>query len=200
MRHSSALTMNGVNRAFEGARTRGEDWHPIKIDDVVKSAVVMEDGHTVNADFAAKFCADNGVTGVQKAFWLSKGDRPAGSMGVYLASADEARTLLDRRMVKIAGQIAYVKEFEKIPRPVRCYNCNQYGHYQSRCSYPTTCGRCAQSHRTDSCTSGEKKCPACADAHTVTDRGCPVYKREKARLHQGGGQQDEPAKPTKRYA
>jgi hypothetical protein len=107
------------------------------------------------------FFADNGLTVVQKAFWVSSGDRPAGSMAVYLASADEARTIIDRRTIKIAGQIAYAKEFQKITRPVRCYNCNQYGHYQSRYSYPTTCGRCAQSHRRDSCTSGEKKCPAC---------------------------------------
>jgi hypothetical protein len=55
-----------VNRAFEGARTRGEDWHPIKIDDVVKSAVVEGNGHTVKADFAAKFYADNGLTGSRK--------------------------------------------------------------------------------------------------------------------------------------
>jgi uncharacterized protein YoxC len=36
-----------VNQLFEGARTRGEDWYPIKIDDVVKSVVIKEDSHTI---------------------------------------------------------------------------------------------------------------------------------------------------------
>lgn len=189
-----------VNHAFEGARTRGEDWHPVKIDDVVKSAVVQENGHTIRDDFAESFCAANGLTGVKKAFWLSKGDRMAGSMVVYLASATEAQAILEQRTVKIGGQIAFTKEFHKMPRPIRCYNCNQYEHYQYRCKHPTTCGKCAQNHRTDSCTSGEKKCPACGDAHAVTDRGCPVYKRERSRLQQSGERYSDLNRPRRQHA
>ena len=58
-RDAALLRINDiwVNDVFEGARTRGEDWHPIKIDDVVKAAVVKEDGHTIKENFAQTFLA-----------------------------------------------------------------------------------------------------------------------------------------------
>ena len=52
----------GVNDIFEGARARGEDWRAIKIDYVVKAAVVQEDGQTIKENLAQTFCAENGVT------------------------------------------------------------------------------------------------------------------------------------------
>ncbi|OAL42833.1 hypothetical protein IQ07DRAFT_650679 [Pyrenochaeta sp. DS3sAY3a] len=96
-----------VNQAFEGARTRGEEWHPVKIDDVVKAAVVSGDGHTISDGFIATFCVENKVTEIKKAFWLSKGNKPTGSMTIFLASKEEAHRLIDNRLVKIGGQIAF---------------------------------------------------------------------------------------------
>jgi hypothetical protein len=181
-----------VSDVFEGARTRGEEWHPVKLDDAVKAVVIGEDGHNIKNDFAEKFCAENGVTEVMKTFWLSKGNKPTGSMAVFLASAEDAQRLIHGRLVKIGAQVAFASEFHKLPRPIRCYNCNQYGHYQSRCVLNTTCGKCSRDHRTDSCTATEKKCPACGLAHTVTDPGCPVYKREKANLIRASRQLESP--------
>lgn len=185
-RDATLLRINDrwVNQVFEGARTRGEDWHPVKIDDVVKAVVVKEDGYTIQDSFAQTFCSENGVTGVMKAFWLSKGNKPTGSMVVFLTNAEEAHRMVENRLVKIGGQVAFAGEFQKVARPTRCYNCNQYGHYQSRCVHNTTCGKCSRDHRTDTCTAMELKCPACGEAHAATDPGCPVYKREKANLTQ----------------
>ncbi|KAH6704098.1 hypothetical protein BKA61DRAFT_617851, partial [Leptodontidium sp. MPI-SDFR-AT-0119] len=121
-----------VNQVFEGARTRGEDWHPVKIDDVVKASVVNDDGYTIKESFAERFCMENGATAVMKAFWLSKGNKRTGSMAVFLASEEEAQRMISNRLVKVGGQIAFAGEFQRVARPARCYNCNQYGHYQSR--------------------------------------------------------------------
>lgn len=189
-----------VNQVFEGARTRGEDWHPVKIDDAVKAAVVKEDGYKIQDGFSERFCAENGVTGVMKTFWMSKGSKPRGSVAVFLANAEEARRMIEHRLVKIGGQIAFASEFQKIARPTRCYNCNQYGHYQSRCVNKTTCGKCSSDHRTDSCTAAEKKCPACGEAHAVTDPGCPVYKREKANLIRSSRYPESQAPPSLSHA
>jgi hypothetical protein len=189
-----------IHEIFEGARTRGEDWHPIKIDDVVKAAVMSEDAHTIKDSFAQTFCAENGVSGVMKSFWLSKGDKRTGSMAVFLASATEAGRLRENRLVKVGGQIAFASEYQRMPRPNRCYNCNRYGHRQARCVFNTTCGRCAGDHRTDSCTATEKKCPACGEAHAATDPGCPVYKREKANLMRALRQPDMQTRTSIIYA
>lgn len=92
-----------VNQVFKGARTRGEDWHLVKVDDVVKAAVVKEDGCTIQDSFSKKFCAENGVTGVMKTFWMSKGSKLRGSMVVFLASVEEARRMIEHQLVKIRG-------------------------------------------------------------------------------------------------
>jgi hypothetical protein len=123
---------------------------------VVKARVADDDGYSIKESFAERFCAENGVTAVMKAFWLSKGNKRTGSMAVFLASAEEAHRMISNRLVKIGGQIAFAGEFQRVARPTRCYNCNQYGHYQSRCVHNTTCGKCSRDHRIESCTSGEK--------------------------------------------
>lgn len=99
---------------------------------MVKAAVVKEDRHTVKEAFAKGFYAENGVTGVMKAFWLSKSNKPTGSIAVFLASAEEVHRMIQHRLVKIGGQVAFASKFHKLARPTRCYNCNQYGHHQSR--------------------------------------------------------------------
>jgi hypothetical protein len=175
-----------INQAFEGARLRGEEWYPIKLDDVAREAAVEKDGYTIKQSFADTFCAENGVNKVMKAFWLSKGNKPSGSMAVFLASANEAEQIINKRLVKVGGQIAFAEKYHRVARPVRCYNCNRYGHYQSKCKHSTTCGNCAGGHRTSTCTAQEKKCPACGEAHAVTDPGCPVYRKERDDLNRTG--------------
>lgn len=98
------------------------------------------------------FCAGNSVTGVMKTFWMSRGSKPRGSVVVFLASVEEARRMKEHRLVKIGCQIAFASEFQRSARPTRCYNCNQYRHYQPRCVNNTTCGKCSSDHRTVQCT------------------------------------------------
>lgn len=65
--------------------------------------MVKEDGHTIQDDFAQRFCVENGVTGVMKAFWLSKGNKLAGSMAMFLAHTDAARSMVEKRLAKMGG-------------------------------------------------------------------------------------------------
>ncbi|KAH6708822.1 hypothetical protein BKA61DRAFT_614954 [Leptodontidium sp. MPI-SDFR-AT-0119] len=84
-------------------KTRGEDWHPVKIDDVVKASVVNDDSYTIKESFAERFYMENGATAVIKAFWLSKGNKRTGSMAVFLASDEEAQRMISNRLVKVGG-------------------------------------------------------------------------------------------------
>jgi hypothetical protein len=47
-----------------------------------------------------------------------------GSIAVFLASVMEANRLFENRLVKIGGQIAFVSEYQKMPRPTQYYNYN----------------------------------------------------------------------------
>ena len=81
--------------------------------------MVREDGHTIRDSFAQMVCEENEVSGVIKAFWLSKGDKLAGSMAVFPASVEKARRMIENRLVKIGGQIALAGEFRRVPRPIQ---------------------------------------------------------------------------------
>jgi hypothetical protein len=39
-----------------------------------------------------------------------------------------------------------------IPRPIQCFNCQQFGHMQSDCSKPRVCFKCGQQHENKQCT------------------------------------------------
>lgn len=64
--------------------------------------------------------------------------------------------------------------------PLRCFNCQQFGHHRARCNRPPLCGMCSGPHATESCLSKYKagmevpaKCPNCNDAHHAWSRRCP---------------------------
>jgi hypothetical protein len=45
-----------------------------------------------------------------------------------------------------------------IPRPIQCFNCQQFGHMQSDCSKPRVCFKCGQQHENKQCTVDKPKC------------------------------------------
>lgn len=68
-----------------------------------------------------------------------------------------------------------------IPNPLRCYNCQKFGHHENNCksSHPV-CAKCAsQTHPTCNCTSQDAKCANCGASHPSNSSNCPVWKKEK---------------------
>jgi hypothetical protein len=71
---------------------------------------------------------------------------------------------------------------------IRCFKCEQYGHFAKDCKNAETCGICAESHHTKECKSEVFKCTNCVNAvkklnlqldvnHPVWSDECKVYKR-----------------------
>ena len=67
------------------------------------------------------------------------------------------------------------------PLPIRCRNCQGYGHFSKACTAPAAiCGRCAgRGHTAVTCTSSDHCCASCGGPHPVTDRDCPAWQRAK---------------------
>jgi hypothetical protein len=70
-----------LTSSLTGARVKGEQWYPVEFDGVVKQRVLdqqVNDGKTLNKDFAKNFKACNGCETADrtemKATWLSKVD------------------------------------------------------------------------------------------------------------------------------
>ncbi|KAB2568602.1 Nucleic-acid-binding protein from transposon X-element [Lasiodiplodia theobromae] len=167
-----------LETAFRGARIRGQQWHPVKVDNVNKLAILNDDRTTVRADASEKIGSENDVE-VTQVRWLSKpSNRLYGSAVVYLAKKSEADALLARRVIDVGGEAAYTNVFEHRPRPKRCFKCQSYDHLQFRCRAEERCVKCAGTgHREDGCSSSTVKCASCGGPHRADDRGCPKYRQ-----------------------
>lgn len=69
------------------------------------------------------------------------------------------------------------------PEPLRCYNCQMFGHHQSRCTRSPICGACSGKHHSQQCIDKLKakqtvtpKCANCSGKHHAWNKHCPARK------------------------
>ena len=63
-----------------------------------------------------------------------------------------------------------------IPKPLRCFKCQRFGHMGSKCkSKIDRCMQCAAPEKHTNCKLA-KKCSNCLEAHSASDKNCQVYK------------------------
>ena len=66
-----------------------------------------------------------------------------------------------------------------IPNPLRCFNCQRFGHHKDKCKCKLVCARCgAEGHEANSC-SDEIKCFNCKGKHFAYAKSCPKWISEK---------------------
>ena len=68
-----------------------------------------------------------------------------------------------------------------IPNPLRCYNCQMFGHHEQKCTKSAVCKKCGESgsdHVELSCNK-PPKCANCNGNHPADSRDCIAWKREK---------------------
>jgi hypothetical protein len=170
-----------VRTHFDKGALYGEQWYPIRIDRAYREVATDELGCTI-------FGRMNGVK-VHKMRWLGTAsvDKEYRTMVVYLDRKEEVDRLLAKITVEMAnGECAFTQPFVQGLQLARCYRCHLYGHLHYRCKAPTPiCGQCAlPGHSASTCTSTTFKCAACGGKgpHKATDPGCPVYRRELAKV------------------
>ena len=65
-----------------------------------------------------------------------------------------------------------------VPNPLRCFNCNKFGHTSQRCRTTAKCQRCGKDKHEELC-EGHLICSHCKGPHAVSAENCPVWKKEK---------------------
>lgn len=66
-----------------------------------------------------------------------------------------------------------------IPDPLRCYNCQKFGHTSSKCQSGKICPFCGEdAHETSEC-NRPRKCVNCNGDHPAFFRSCPRFQTEK---------------------
>lgn len=64
-----------------------------------------------------------------------------------------------------------------IPNPLRCFNCQKFGHISSTCSGNQTCPSCGHGLHEGDC-SLPPSCINCNGEHSPRYKGCPIYQYE----------------------
>jgi len=174
-----------LTSGMPGARVAGEQWYPVKCDNVVKQCVLDEelnDGKTLKKDFLREFRADNKCEAAEctamKATWLSRVDvtKKVGSLVVWLKNKVDADYLLRSGTAMFGATGAYCSSFIIKDNSGPCYHCNRYGHKQASCTSHIRCAICSKGHRRDDCPNRESpKCPACGEGHTIFDWACKLH-------------------------
>ena len=67
-----------------------------------------------------------------------------------------------------------------VPNPLRCHNCQKYGHHEDRCSKDPICSKCGQTgeHLENRC-SNELHCVNCGEKHSADSKECRIWQKEK---------------------
>lgn len=56
---------------------------------------------------------------------------------------------------------------EYVPKPMRCYNCQRFGHTANACKGRRRCARCGEDHEYGHCNHEQPKCCNCGGNHSV---------------------------------
>jgi hypothetical protein len=67
-----------------------------------------------------------------------------------------------------------------IPNPMRCHQCQKFGHTQQRCASNLVCGHCGENGYGEEPCPNPPHCVNCSRAHASADRRCPVFLDERA--------------------
>ena len=65
-----------------------------------------------------------------------------------------------------------------VPNPMRCFNCNKFGHTSQRRKVAAKCTGCGKDKHEGQC-EGPKLCSNCNGPHASSAKDCPVWQKEK---------------------
>ena len=78
----------------------------------------------------------------------------------------------------VAGYLS-VKVEQYIPNPLRCFNCQKYGHHQTKCNRPAACAKCGEERHGEQPCTKPPHCVNCQGDHAVFDKACPKFLSER---------------------
>jgi hypothetical protein len=124
---------------------------------------------------------------IASARWLKRANRRRPNqrkafLEIMLTSPKAANTLIRAGCV-ING--CTLRTRKRLTEPKRCMKCNRFTtrHTAKTCKADhDTCTKCSGNHREDVCTSDTLACVNCKGDHAASDRACPRYLEELAKI------------------
>jgi hypothetical protein len=67
-----------------------------------------------------------------------------------------------------------------IPNPLRCYNCQRYGHSKTTCNRQMVCAKCGVEGHVDTDCVAPEQCFNCKGNHPAYSKDCPEWVKQRA--------------------
>ncbi|KAH7955734.1 hypothetical protein HPB52_003417 [Rhipicephalus sanguineus] len=67
----------------------------------------------------------------------------------------------------------------RLPRPLQCVRCGQYGHATATCTRNGRCLRCGRNHTDGPCTAERPRCGNCQGPHASNEPRCPSWQLQR---------------------
>ena len=120
-----------------------------------------------------KELADQGVEKVSR-FILRKDDREIKTNTYFVTFA----TSSPPEKLRIGYYFVEVKPY--IPNPLRCFQCQEFGHSKKFCKKSLRCWKCGKGgHDGNDCSAENKCCVNCKGDHYSSSKTCPIWILEK---------------------
>ena len=132
-----------------------------------------KDLYEMSEDEMVKELADQGVEKVSR-FILRKEDREIKTNTYFVTFA----TSSPPEKLRIGYYFVEVKPY--IPNPLRCFQCQEFGHSKKFCKKSLRCWKCGkEGHDGNDCSAENKCCVNCKGDHYSSSKTCPVWILEK---------------------
>ena len=79
-------------------------------------------------------------------------------------------------IIKIGYLITKVETY--IPNPLRCHNCQKFGHHKEKCTRPSMCKNCGETGNHLDCQQ-PPKCANCKQNHSADSKECELWRKGK---------------------
>ena len=117
----------------------------------------------------------DGVTHARRIFVRRGGDKIATNTIVLTFDSPKPPATIE------AGYL-HLKVTPYIPSPMRCFQCQRFGHTKNNCKKSAACCRCGKrGHEAKDCTA-DPSCLNCRGDHAADSKECPKWLEEKAIL------------------
>ena len=117
--------------------------------------------------------SDQGVTDVSR-FFLKKDGQTIKTNTLFITF----NTPTAPKELKIGYYNVKVQMY--VPNPLRCFNCQKFGHSKKFCKNPLACWKCgSEGHDGSECTAETTCCLNCKGDHCASSKACPIWIQEK---------------------
>ena len=114
--------------------------------------------------------------------------RDQGVVGVNRVTLKEGKVIPTNTLFLTLGSPVLPKEITVgylkvkvalfVPNPMRCFNCNMFGHTSQSCKVAAKCPGCGND-KPDGRYEGPKLCSNCNGPHASSAKDCPIWQKEK---------------------